>query len=623
MKTFKIRSLIYIIVLVIITVNKVSGQSAQIWKERDRLPTIKDSIELINTMNYVGILYQSKNIDSCFYFAEKAKALSIKLRYTKGKLDADNVIGVALNSKGLHKESLEIYSKTITGYQEMGDDVNVVQSLMNMALVYANIPDSIQTKKYFHQALSLGNTLKQDSILSILYFNYSTILSPSTSEDSIKYYEDKSNEIAKKHRSDWVPVLIMQSKAYRLLLKNDKNALPLIEESLRQSRLLNMEFLEIYSFALLGHYYLYKNDGETALKYYQKAYKLAVATGNTYTYLPASYSILDAAKLTGDLVTINQSYELLQDVINQENHNLKKFIGDYVNYNSINENNKLLEISNNSNRAKIWMLIIILIISGLLFVFIYLQYRVSRQLNKKISEQNISLQNSLSALEESQEENTRMMKIVAHDLRNPVGAIKMAASLLDIENIDIDKDKKVLEIIIQSADNSLELVSNLLNTQSKLEEIDKEPLNMQNILNYCADLLKHKAIVKEQYIKIITQPITLNGSREKLWRVVSNLIANAIKFSPHGATIYINMEKVGNDVLISVKDNGIGIPEEMKDKVFDMFTKAGRVGTSGEQSFGLGLAISKQIVEAHGGTIWFESMPGNGTTFWVKLPHNS
>ena len=72
--------------------------------------------------------------------------------------------------------------------------------------------------------------------------------------------------------------------------------------------------------------------------------------------------------------------------------------------------------------------------------------------------------------------------------------------------------------------------------------------------------------------------------------------------------------------MIEVEDHGIGIPIEMEDKIFDMYTEAKRTGTAGEQPFGLGLAISKQIVEAHGGKIWFDSKPGNGTTFFVELP---
>jgi signal transduction histidine kinase len=77
---------------------------------------------------------------------------------------------------------------------------------------------------------------------------------------------------------------------------------------------------------------------------------------------------------------------------------------------------------------------------------------------------------------------------------------------------------------------------------------------------------------------------------------------------------------VDDRVRITVEDHGIGIPEDMHDKIFDMFTKAKWAGTAGEQAFGLGLAISKQIVEAHNGSIWFDSKPGKGTTFFVELP---
>ena len=80
------------------------------------------------------------------------------------------------------------------------------------------------------------------------------------------------------------------------------------------------------------------------------------------------------------------------------------------------------------------------------------------------------------------------------------------------------------------------------------------------------------------------------------------------------------MEHDAQRVLIEVSDHGIGIPVELQDKIFDMFTEAKRPGTAGEQAFGLGLAISKQIVEAHGGKIWFESDLERGTTFFVDLP---
>jgi len=100
------------------------------------------------------------------------------------------------------------------------------------------------------------------------------------------------------------------------------------------------------------------------------------------------------------------------------------------------------------------------------------------------------------------------------------------------------------------------------------------------------------------------------------------LVTNAIKFSPAGADISVRLEVKPDTVIVIVKDNGIGIPAEVKENIFDMFTRAKRAGTAGEQSYGLGLAISKQIVEAHGGRIWYESEQGKGTIFFVELPLN-
>ncbi|RZL29826.1 MAG: ATP-binding protein [Pedobacter sp.] len=140
------------------------------------------------------------------------------------------------------------------------------------------------------------------------------------------------------------------------------------------------------------------------------------------------------------------------------------------------------------------------------------------------------------------------------------------------------------------------------------------------MLNYCVNLLQSKAQSKRQNLQLQTFELNLKGSRDKLWRVVSNLISNAIKFSPDEAIIKIAMQKKQHSVLISVADSGIGISEEMQDKIFELYTDAKREGTAGEETYGLGLFISKQIVLAHNGKIWCESVPGLGSTFYVDLP---
>jgi two-component system, OmpR family, sensor histidine kinase VicK len=97
-------------------------------------------------------------------------------------------------------------------------------------------------------------------------------------------------------------------------------------------------------------------------------------------------------------------------------------------------------------------------------------------------------------------------------------------------------------------------------------------------------------------------------------------LGNAIKFSPAGEGIDIALEQHEDAVSISIKDNGIGIPSEMLSEVFNTLGSTRRTGTAGEKSFGLGLSICKQIVEAHNGKIWVQSDAGRGSVFYVELP---
>lgn len=132
-------------------------------------------------------------------------------------------------------------------------------------------------------------------------------------------------------------------------------------------------------------------------------------------------------------------------------------------------------------------------------------------------------------------------------------------------------------------------------------------------------MMQFKANEKKQHIFLQTEPVTISANYDKLWRVINNLLGNAIKFSQEGTVINVSLAKKGTKALISIKDEGIGISSEIKDQVFDPFTHFKRPGTKGEESFGLGLSISKHIIESHGGKLWFESEVGKGSIFYIEL----
>jgi len=599
----------------------LQGQSALIRQEQNRLPLIKDSSHIVNSFNRIGMLYHLKNPDSCFYYGMKAKSIAIRLHYRKGETNADNVIASALFLKGLFHESLDLFSKTLSVYQMQSDTGNTAQVLMNMATVYLGIGDTIRARSFSVRAIQTGRQLRKDSIMSMIYANY-CIVNTNLSDDSMQYYLRKSTNIADRYKDERMLIVTLQLQAQSLLNRGrTAEALPMIQKSLAESQKAGMEYFEINSLGLYAAYYEKRPD--SVLLYYNRAYNLVLEKGYVYLQVKILKIILAYTELSGNKDEIIRIRRLMVDALTVENENLKKFIGDYVQYNTIRDDNRLLEISNKSNRIKIWLLTAVCSVIVLLLIFIYRLYNTSRRFNSQISEQNKQMRETLSALEQSQQDNTRMMQIVAHDLRNPIGGITSVASLM-LDETGLSEDQRMmLELIRTSGLNSLEMVSDLLQVHTRTEDLQKEDVDLSQILHYCADLLRHKAEAKGQLVELQTMPVTLPVNREKIWRLVSNLITNAIKFSPSGAHIVVRLEKTKDWVVIAVEDHGIGIPAEIGARIFDMFTEAKRPGTAGEQPFGLGLAISKQIVDAHGGHIWFDSQAGNGTTFYVELPWSS
>ena len=317
------------------------------------------------------------------------------------------------------------------------------------------------------------------------------------------------------------------------------------------------------------------------------------------------------------------AYIALKDSIDESN---KKLLGIDFNKEFENiENKYAYAVLKRNDQEKTLSLYISLIIGAMgitITVLIWQSRKRLRKLNEQITTQNAEMQTTLSALEQSQEENTRMMKIVSHDLRSPINGIMGITSVL-LKEEHTDEQAQMLGMIRTSGANAIEFINDLLHVNSALTEMKKEPVDMVPLLQHCVDLLQFKANEKEQHIILKTEPATLVINRQKIWRVISNLVTNAIKFSPGGTTIQVTMELKPHALLISVKDHGIGIPVNLKSEIFNMFTTAMRPGTDGEQSFGLGLAISKQIIDAHNGKIWFENETGNGTIFFIELPVSS
>jgi signal transduction histidine kinase len=220
----------------------------------------------------------------------------------------------------------------------------------------------------------------------------------------------------------------------------------------------------------------------------------------------------------------------------------------------------------------------------------------------------------------------QFLAVVSHDLRNPLSSIAMSASLLrshlSCSGEDLATPLKYVEIIERNAANMDRMISDLLDVErianSKLE-LTIEKGDVCSLLQECVELFAPVVARKEFFmmLDVCSGPLIALMDHDRVLQVLSNLIGNALKFTPTGGTIKLSARKKMNEIEVAVSDNGPGIPENKKLQIFDRFSQ---LGSNDRRGLGLGLFISKWIVEAHKGQIWVASESGNGSTFTFTLP---
>lgn len=224
--------------------------------------------------------------------------------------------------------------------------------------------------------------------------------------------------------------------------------------------------------------------------------------------------------------------------------------------------------------------------------------------------------------QETEEIRRTFLATLTHDLRSPLNAEQKALESILSRKLgtSLDDLSEYLEDMHKSNEELLRLVNNILSVyhyESGKWELKLEPNNINELIENTVRTLQHLAKDQESDITVNIQPDLpqIMIDKDEICRVLGNLISNAIKHNRKGTCIKVEAKKVNNEIQISVSDNGSGISESERPKIFQRYPTAKRkIGT------GLGLYLSKQIIDAHNGRIWFESEVGKGTTFYFTLP---
>ncbi len=230
------------------------------------------------------------------------------------------------------------------------------------------------------------------------------------------------------------------------------------------------------------------------------------------------------------------------------------------------------------------------------------------------------------SLRETDRRKDEFLAMLAHELRNPLAPIRTGLEILRLSQ----NDPEVLEEIRHTLERQTQQLITLVDDLLDVSRMTLGKLNLRKCRVLLSDVVKSAVEASEPLmaeagheltIAIPEHPIYLDADPHRLAQVLSNLLNNASKYTPDGGRIWLSAERQASEVLIQVKDTGIGIPADKRDRIFEMFSQIDRPMEKGYTGLGIGLTLVKSLVEMHGGTIEVKSDgPARGSEFQIRLP---
>lgn len=587
--------------------------------------------------------YTFQSYDSSLIYADSLLAIFDKdgnrKKFMLEYINALNLKGEILYGTNHYNQAYSCYFKAREASQQLNDPcarnaynygmamISYKQKKYDLAIAYFRLSYSYtaQCTSYFN--FSLQQLLddialcyeKMNKLDSALYYYDSTLSFIKQNSNAAAIYASMANAVVYGNMGG---VFLLQGKT--------DTAIALLKKSIA----INMQPLFDHNDALLTHIklanaYLKKNDLPLLAGTLTGIRKELDTISHTltaeadwrqlmYQYYEKTGNTAEAFKFYKDFAALRDSLWLadkdqLQNDLDRE---LKERDQSYQ--------IGLLQKQNQVNNLYLEITIGLSILAGIIIILIYVNYKRSKKNVIALTLLNTQIEEQKKQLERTTNDKDRILHIVAHDLRNPIGAAMMLSNSM-LEDEDDESNKESLEMIVKASKNSLALIGELLEfsgAEKQEKNMFRETFDITESVNYARSLLQFKADEKKQTLDFSYsgRPLYVSANKERMNRVFGNVIANAIKFSPLNSAIYILVSERNDHVIIEIKDSGIGIPANMLPVIFNTFTTAKRYGTSGETSFGLGLSICKQIIEANGGRIWAESTEGKGSSFFIELP---
>jgi signal transduction histidine kinase/uncharacterized protein HemY len=612
--------------------------------------TIDEEKELSKCYNNLGLLYkrQAKYQESINNFQKSLQILE--------KFGDKREIAEKLNNLGnIHKalannaKSLEYYTRSLNIREEINDKKGVADSYTNIGLIYYYRNNPKNAAKFHLKSLEINKKSGDERRMANNYINLGLVyLYDKDYKNAIEYFRKSLNLKEKFNDRRGMSKCYLNLGLVYDKLKDFKKAKQSFEKSLEISKKLEYKNGISACCNYLGKMNINQGNYEKAIKYCQEGLKIAKEINSktnirrAYEYLSECYAKLNNYKKAYEHHILYR--EIYDTIFKQEN--IKKIAEMQIKYETekkeqenviLRKEKKIQQLAFDKQITLRNSFIAFSILVITLVIFIFSRYRIKKKANVVLSEKNdiITLQknqlvDTLDELKEANATKDKFFSIIAHDLKIPFNVILGYTELLqtDYDDFTENERKSFIVEINKASQSTYNLLENLLTwarSQQRKIVIVKEKLNLnlKELINKSVEPYKNNA--KKKNISIINKvldDIFIWADVYTFSTVIGNLTNNAIKFTHPEGVITISASEKNESVEICVSDNGVGIEQEVINKLFRIDESYSTKGTNNETGTGLGLILCEEFVEKNGGKITVRSQVGKGSDFVVTLPAN-
>ncbi|MDZ7682945.1 MAG: tetratricopeptide repeat protein [Fodinibius sp.] len=518
-------------------------------------------------------------------------------------------------------KAVSLYQKGITFAETVGDSSFLATALNNLGNLYFEESSYKEAKPYLEEAIAVSEDQQFYNTLLRATHNLASVQRDLGNYDEARSLYQQAWSLHEKVRPNSPGIQLLHNMGLlHLQVSEFDEAESHFRESLQYSKKAGVPAGLFYNFIGLGDVALARDNFSESTDFYNQGLAIAQKLDSPPFRITASEKLYEAHKKQGNFEQALQYFETVKEVsdsLTQAQQDKQLALAETeLGLRQQQKINQLLQERQQQQEARIqtqnWLIVGSVIVIVIILVFLYLLYRSNRE-RERINRE----------LEEMNQVKNKMMGVIAHDLRSPLASMQGIFYLLKEEGISMEEVREVASELEVSVQQNINMMDNLLswaNSQRRGLKVDIEDVSprevVQRVVENSSLQAEHKSLELVNKINGISE---VEADKNMLQIVIRNLVNNAIKFSQEEDVISISAREEPQHVVIEVKDNGIGIPEDKQDQIF-LAHGFSQTGTNQENGSGLGLHLSKEFMEKQNGKIDMESTEGEGTTFFLRLP---